>query len=326
MISTEYGKKVSIIVPVYNVEAYLRPCIESLIGQTYKNIELLLIDDGSTDGSGTICDEYAAQDPRIRIWHKENGGVSSARNAGIDMASGEYLIFVDSDDWVLPELISSYMKRASSDVVVLSNHTADKEQLRKNVQRELGDKADIYERTGFMRFFCDDHVNSPVDKLYCTEIIRKYKIRFVEGKSLGEDLLFNLDYLRYAPEKYQVIQPPLYYYRENRDGSLSTSYRKDLFQVQRESFASIESFLKDMNIWTSGNQTLFFALYWERLYLVARMCREYEKENPEEHCLSEILKDPVWEEVWRECRAHKALNLKRRIKRIHLLFMGRWKR
>ena len=91
---------VSIIVPIYNVDEYLRQCIESLVNQTYKNIEIILVDDGSTDNSGRICDEYLNTDKRIHVIHKENGGSSSARRAGISSASGEYIMLVDGDDWI----------------------------------------------------------------------------------------------------------------------------------------------------------------------------------------------------------------------------------
>lgn len=96
---------ISVIVPVYNVEAFLRPCADSLLNQSYKNLEILLVDDGSTDGSPSICDEYAAKDPRVRVIHKENGGLSSARNAGMDAANGVYIAFLDSDDGISPRFI-----------------------------------------------------------------------------------------------------------------------------------------------------------------------------------------------------------------------------
>ena len=98
---------VSIIVPVYNVKPYLNRCVDSLLGQSYQNMELLLVDDGSTDGSEALCDEYAAQDVRVRVLHKKNGGLSDARNAGVDAAKGEYLSFVDGDDWVSPYYIEN---------------------------------------------------------------------------------------------------------------------------------------------------------------------------------------------------------------------------
>lgn len=99
---------ISVIVPVYNVEKYLPRCIDSIIDQTFKNFELLLIDDGSKDKSGEICDEYAKRDNRIKVFHKENGGVSSARNVGLDSAKGEWIIFCDSDDEFYCNAFKSY--------------------------------------------------------------------------------------------------------------------------------------------------------------------------------------------------------------------------
>ncbi|MBQ5852329.1 MAG: glycosyltransferase family 2 protein, partial [Lachnospiraceae bacterium] len=96
---------ISIVVPVYNVEKYLERCVDSLINQTYENIEILLIDDGSKDNSGQMCDEYANKDSRITVYHKENGGLSDARNYGMDRAKGEYIIFIDSDDYVEPNMM-----------------------------------------------------------------------------------------------------------------------------------------------------------------------------------------------------------------------------
>ena len=96
------GELISVIIPIYNVEAYLDECIASVIAQTYSNLEIILVDDGSPDNCPQMCDEWAAKDSRIRVIHKENGGLSDARNAGIDIATGEYIAFVDSDDWIEP--------------------------------------------------------------------------------------------------------------------------------------------------------------------------------------------------------------------------------
>ena len=102
-------RKISVIVPVYNVEAYLPRCVESIMAQTYQNLEIFLVDDGTKDNCGAICDAYARQDNRVRVIHKENGGLSSARNAGIDASTGEYLSFVDSDDWIEPDMYEKMM-------------------------------------------------------------------------------------------------------------------------------------------------------------------------------------------------------------------------
>lgn len=101
--------KISIITPVYNTQKYLKRCIESVLSQTYSNIELLLIDDGSTDESGKICDEYANKDSRVKVFHITNGGPSRARNIGLENATGNYILFVDSDDWVDNQFVSHYL-------------------------------------------------------------------------------------------------------------------------------------------------------------------------------------------------------------------------
>lgn len=104
------GELVGIIIPVYNVEKYIRRCLDTVISQTYKNIEVLLIDDGSSDSSYSICQEYSKKDNRLKLLHKENGGVSSARNIGIDVANGKYISFVDAGDWVEPDYIEMLIK------------------------------------------------------------------------------------------------------------------------------------------------------------------------------------------------------------------------
>ena len=115
--------KVSIIVPVYKVEKYLRKCIDSIINQTLKDIEIILVDDGSPDNCGKICDEYAAKDTRIKVIHKENGGLSSARNAGMEVAEGEYIGFVDSDDWIETDYVGELLFcliQSESDMAICS--------------------------------------------------------------------------------------------------------------------------------------------------------------------------------------------------------------
>lgn len=119
------GDKISVIVPVYKVEPYLRKCLDSIVNQTYRNLEIILVDDGSPDNCGAICDEYAAKDNRITVIHKENGGVSSARNAGLDKASGDWIGWVDSDDWIELDMYEYLLKNAveyRADIAVCSRY------------------------------------------------------------------------------------------------------------------------------------------------------------------------------------------------------------
>lgn len=123
--------KISIIVPVYKVESYIRKCLDSIVGQTYQNLQIILVDDGSPDNCGKICDEYAARDSRIEVIHQENGGVSAARNAGLRLATGDYIGWVDSDDWIEPDMYEYLLENAlkyQADIVVCSRveHYRDK--------------------------------------------------------------------------------------------------------------------------------------------------------------------------------------------------------
>lgn len=313
---------VSIIVPVYNIEQYLRTCLDSLAAQTWKHMEILLIDDGSTDQSGAICDEYAGKDGRFHVIHKENGGVSSARNAGISEASGEYLMFVDGDDFVHPRMVEACMTHGNSGKHLLCTYTSDPdtwERLQKDGWKGCLEEAD---RSDFMMLFYRDYMNVPFNKLYQTEIIKEYKLCFPTNKDLGEDLLFNLAYYTRRRGDYLILREPLYFYRENREGSLSTGYKSGLFELQQELFGAVREFLIHTDIWTEENQKTFWGMYLDRLYLTMKMCKAYERTHPKEKRLAQLLRDPVWKEVWTQCGKKGVLNWKRKLKKISLKYYG----
>ncbi len=314
---------VSIVVPVYNAEPYLRRCLDSLCGQTYHNIEIILIDDGSVDGSGGICDEYAQTDPRIRAIHKQNEGVSAARNDGIVHAGGEYLIFVDSDDYVHRELVELYMKAVEEDAVVVCDITSDDSACEKSWLD--GWMANVEEAAfeRFIYFYSDNYVNSPVNKLFRMDIIKRYGIRFPKDKSLGEDLLFNLDYFRHFRCRWKFLHCPLYCY-ENHEESLSTAYRADLIDIQKECADAVRRFLEDTDLWNADSQKIYYGLYWDRLFLTARMGWEHERRHRGKGNLETILKSGLWEDVWKECRKRKLLTIKRRLKWLCLRLLYRY--
>ena len=307
--------RISIAVPVYNVEAYLPDCLDSLIAQTYGNKEILLIDDGSSDQSGSICDVYAAKDDCIKVFHTENKGVSVARNRGIQEASGEYLIFVDSDDRIHPKLLECYRDGLTSDSVLFCGITESAREMETAVTADVKQRIQAYDLKHFAKIYAENLINSPVNKLYRLDILRKYKIRFPEGMNMGEDLLFNLDYLRHAPTQYKMMELPFYYYRQDRDGSLTAAYRKDLFQIQQELAAEVEQFMKDMKVWNPENQRIHYGLYWDRLYMTAAMCRAYEKAHGICEEQKKILNDPIWKKLWTECRNAGACSWKRYLKK-----------
>jgi len=209
--------KISIIVPVYKVEQYLPKCIESIISQTYTNWELILVNDGSPDSSGEICDRYAAKDSRIRVFHKPNGGVSSARNKGVEMALGDYAIHVDPDDWIEIDMLKklvSMLSKDKVDLIIFDYITINglKTQTVKQCPTKLNAKNVLYDLFGNIHGSC------------CNKLISKeyYKrIKFYEQVSICEDLLYIFQVLQMNP-KIGYLNDALYNYRlDSNDSSLS---------------------------------------------------------------------------------------------------------
>ena len=211
---------VSIIVPVYNVEEFLRPCVDSLLSQIYSDIEILLIDDGSTDSSGKICDEYATADTRIKVFHKENGGLSSARNYGISHAAGDYLAFVDSDDYVTDDFIEKFMSaiRPGVDVVVCGLYKIW--ETGKLVKLENTDGE--YDPTVFLgnNLMATDSIGNYIwNKIFSKRVIPFLK--FPYGK-LYEDIRTLYKVLIHC-DKILIVSGCTYYYRQGRGGAITQS-------------------------------------------------------------------------------------------------------
>ena len=180
-------KTISIIVPVYNAEKTLERCVRSLMAQTYGNIEILLVNDGSRDQSPAICQRFAQEDGRIRVIDKPNGGVSSARNAGLDAARGEYLMFCDSDDWVEPDWCESMVSLCGPGDMVICEIDRNGQIAEHDVEQEDAPRNKILHYPLL--------ASSPVNKLFDTAVIRQSGLRFREGLYVGEDLCFVLAYL-----------------------------------------------------------------------------------------------------------------------------------
>lgn len=216
--------EVSIIVPIYNAEKTLCRCIDSILNQEYKNFELILVNDGSTDGSGKICDEYRMKDERVKVFHQQNRGVSCARNRGIDMAEGKYLQFVDADDWLTADatmLLAGAMEMQGCDLVITDFY--------RTVGKRVSHKGDIETDGALTREeFADFMMEHPADfyygvlwnKLFRMDIVEKYHLRMEENVSWCEDFLFNLQYISHI-ERIFALQVPVYYYVKTK-GSLAS--------------------------------------------------------------------------------------------------------
>ena len=189
--------KISIIIPVYKAEKYLRTCLDSILAQTFKDWEAILVDDGSPDGSGTILDDYAAKDPRFKVIHKENGGASAARNAGLDVAVGEWVAFIDADDYVdadYLESLYSVQQKYNADFVCCGQKKIRQDGSLKFERRY--DEA-CYTEDQFEQMLVEGKLiyqKGPVIKLFSRSILNQYNIRFIKGAITGEDEIFMYTY------------------------------------------------------------------------------------------------------------------------------------
>lgn len=269
----------SFIIPVYNVEAYLQECVQSILCQIEPTCEIILVDDGSTDESGKICDHLASAHPEVKVIHKENGGLSSARNAGVDLAQGAYIAFVDSDDRIAPKSVKTILDWISSHGADLCFMEATK--FFPNGHTEaLGDAISFESIRGKSKDEVIRYLSTrpKFPGSACTKIIRKQfleenNIRFPIDRRLSEDLGYVLNCIL-AAQKYDALSIPYYEYRQNRDGSIthtttSKSY-EDVMRFVRESTEMLTDNGVPMN---QENKHLMAFVAYEYSLLLWHFCR-----------------------------------------------------
>ena len=224
---------ISIIVPIYNTEKYLDRCIQSILAQTYTDFELLLIDDGSTDSSGVICDRYAELDSRVRVFHKENGGVSSARNLGLDNAIGEWITFVDSDDFVYQDWLANY------DISNSINPDLICQGVECSIKLSSSDRNEKYSfnfggliKDGLLLLHEYHILGYVFIKLFKKNIIDAYRIRFDEQLKFKEDELFVLSYMTHCETMLSFKKIGYYYYVPDWGGKYEDKYTYDQARTQ----------------------------------------------------------------------------------------------
>lgn len=227
---------ISIIVPVYNVEQYLPRCIDSILAQSFPDFELILVEDGSPDNCGVICDEYAARDNRVRVIHKENGGVSSARNAGLDAAAGEYIMFCDSDDYVSPDWVQQLYRavRSYANAFVNCNVWTVASDGNMVLRYDVANPNRIIPMHSYYELYVSSLDSSLWNKIYSGEIIREQQLRFYEDLHIGEDVVFNVEYYKTC-DQIIFINSPLYFYCSNT-ASLTHTYRPNTMEMHRVVF------------------------------------------------------------------------------------------
>lgn len=257
---------ISIIVPVYNVELYLSRCIDSIINQTYKNLEIILVDDGSTDNCGIICDDYEKKDSRIKVIHKKNGGQAEARNRGLDLSVGEYIVFIDSDDYIdehMIEVLYCKLKEDNSDMAICNymisnedeNHNICHTEPRIYLKNEIVEYDDIWKR-----FLGKEHIAFVIA---CNKIYKKklfYNVKYAEGKVYEDEYIIHR--LLGQCKRISFVEKPLYFYlirngsTTNREYSIKKmdmveamidrteySISHDLCNIMKKSFLSAVGYL-----------------------------------------------------------------------------------
>jgi len=232
---------VSIIVPVYNAENYLHKCIASILNQNFSDFELILVNDGSKDNGGNICDEYARSDNRIKVIHKENGGVSSARNRGLDEACGKYIMFCDSDDYVKKEFCSPLLELSGNeeDCLVFGGITELWDNKSKDNLCPKFPEGETITLTNseFCDLFVDLNLhnqftlmNMPYNKLFSRSVIEKHSLRFDTDINYNEDFIFNLLYLSKV-SAVKIYNKSIYNYYKDAPGSLCKKYVKNMIDI-----------------------------------------------------------------------------------------------
>ena len=234
---------ISVIVPVYNAESYLSRCVESLLTQTYQDFEIILVNDGSTDSSGAICDEYAQKDDRIRVIHQSNSGVAAARQQGIDVAQGEYSIHVDPDDWIEPSTLEElHLKAVESNAdMTICDFMVDYSERSDYASQDI-EKCDA--KHCLAQLMYGKIHGSLCNKLIRTQLYKEFNIRFIEGINHCEDYLICVQlFLRNI--KIAYLPKALYHYDQIcNNNSLTRKYTKNTLSMRLHFIEALKNLLK----------------------------------------------------------------------------------
>ena len=276
------GEKISVIVPVYNVEAYLERCVESILQQTYAHFELILINDGSTDSSGQICDHLASQYENIKVYHIENAGVSNARNMGIQLATGSWVTFIDSDDFVTQDYLAtlaSAVEGLNVGFVIAPLH-----HIKNGIVTDLpsySGKTELWSTEETMKELLMTTRTSffPVAKLFKRDLLADEK--FNTNYHLAEDALFLTELLLKTRCSCVFIDKPVYYY-DHREGSATTSVNRHVFdtiEVYKQIIAQVSQAFPNLKYELINRECWSYITVYDKIIFTSR--EEYQKEKTE---------------------------------------------
>lgn len=262
---------ISVIVPVYNSEKYLERCVDSILSQTYSNFEIILIDDGSPDNCPRICDAFAEKDKRVKVFHKENGGASSARNAGIKQARGDYICFVDSDDILCENslfdlciAISNKKCQYAAGICGILGSNKVKNHIDSETIIDYKENPE-----DLLNYITSNGSYSPYSKIYDATIIKKYNIKYDERLKCSEDALFIRQYLSYC-SRIVLVPQIVYLYNTNNDSSLSKKYYPDFCFYFTQKMYALEKLVNDLSISDSIKSNFVFDRAVHGLYISIR--------------------------------------------------------
>ncbi len=276
------GEKISVIVPVYNVEAYLERCVESILQQTYAHFELILINDGSTDSSGQICDHLASQYENIKVYHIENAGVSNARNMGIQLATGSWVTFIDSDDFVTQDYLAtlaSAVEGLNVGFVIAPLH-----HIKNGIVTDLpshSGKTELWSTEETMKELLMTTRTSffPVAKLFKRDLLADEK--FNTNYHLAEDALFLTELLLKTRCSCVFIDKPVYFY-DHREGSATTSVNRyvfDTIEVYQQIIAQVSQAFPNLKYELINRECWSYITVYDKIIFTSR--EEYQKEKAE---------------------------------------------
>lgn len=262
---------ISIIVPVYNVEKYIHKCINSIIDQTYKNLEVLLIDDGSTDSSSDICDKYEKLDKRVKVIHKKNNGASVARNIGLEVARGIYIAFVDSDDYIDKNMYKDMIEKLleyDCDLVMCDCYKVSetsKEKFTHDIRDGFYDKRQLYKEY-YNKLLMKDDINYPptISNWVCLikkEIIKENNLKYVEGIRFSEDLLFGSQVMYYV-ERFYYMKNKYYYNYICNPLSVTNTYYEGKWDIFLKLYNEIKLFFNNKIDYDFSKQIYYCLLFF----------------------------------------------------------------
>ena len=293
------GEKISVIVPVYNVEAYLERCVESILQQTYAHFELILINDGSTDSSGQICDHLASQYENIKVYHIENAGVSNARNMGIQLATGSWVTFIDSDDFVTQDYLATLASAAEGlnvGFVIASLHHI-KNGIVTDIPSHSG-KTELWSTEETMKELLMTTRTSffPVAKLFKSDLLADGK--FNTDYHLAEDALFLTELLLKTRCSSVFIDKPIYYY-DHREGSATTSVNRyvfDTIEVYKQIIAQVSQVFPNLKYELINRECWSYITVYDKIIFTSR--EEYQKEKSELRTWIVQHRHEIWKDAY----------------------------